>query len=148
MVRANTTDIQSFKAATTTRFLMVWNGSGGATSDMQGVKYPATTTDSSVASFTTGVFGSNDGSVTLEKLHHATTTGTSDDSAITVTITPYKSENKNKTAGTATTGAVNTEFDHVDGIVNARYVTVGYTWSASKTVLLKGLAPQGVGFKR
>lgn len=140
IVNTSTADAQAFKADSTGRFWMVWNTTSGG-STLRSYRYPIATTDGASAAFDTALFGSNDGSQTLSRLHHRTLAGTDDDSAITVTVTGYTSENKNKTNGSAT-GTVNTELDVADVHINSRYRDVAYTWSAGKKAILAGLAPE------
>ncbi len=140
VVNATSADIQTFKAETIGRLMMIWNSALQLTI----IRYPAPSAAMSQPTFTTGLFGSDDSSHRLSGVRWRTLNGTTNDALITVTVRGYTTENKNKTNGTYTP-TYNTEFDNADLNASARYHTCQTTWSANDAVLLAGFSPEYAG---
>lgn len=136
----NFAEQQSFLTGAANRLWVVWNDS---TSTFRAVKYPIATTDTVAATYTTGVFGSVDGSDLIDKHYVRTIEGTDLDTGVTAAINGYTSENKLKTNGVALNGTYNTEFDEIDIRINARFKTVAPTWTVGKLTLLGGIGFNG-----
>jgi hypothetical protein len=145
-VRASNSEIQSFKANSAARVLMVWNDDAGT--KVRAVKYPAATTDSTAASYTTGIFGQYDRSIFTGKIYLRHVRGSDifsisdgQNGSIATTITSYKDEAQTAQTGTAAMYA-NIELQQVQSNLDGRFkkVTVGY--SLGLTHILGGVAPQ------
>jgi hypothetical protein len=141
MVSTNYADMQAFKADKTGRMWMVWNDLTTGTT-LRSLRYPVATTDSVPATYTTGVFGSVDGSDLIDKHYIRTLDGTTSDTGITFSVAGYTSENKLVTNGT-NTGTYNSEFDEGDVRLNSRFKTVATTWTAGKVTILGGVGFNG-----
>jgi hypothetical protein len=140
LVFTNFADQQTFLANKQARLWVVWNDS---TSTFRSVKYPFATSDTVAATYTTGVFGSVDGSDLIDKHYIRTLAGTDLDTGLTFAVNGYTSENKLVTNGVALTGSYNTEFDEGDIRINARFKTVQTTWSVGKLTILGGIGFNG-----
>jgi hypothetical protein len=145
-VRGSNSDIQAFKAFSTARVLMIWNDDAGT--KVRAVKYPYITTDTTPATYTTGIFGAYDrsiftGSIHLRHIKGSDIFAVSDgqNGSISCTMTAYKDEAQTTTLGTATMYA-NTELQQVQSNLDGRYkkATIGY--SLGLTQILGGIAPE------
>jgi hypothetical protein len=141
LVFTNYADQQTFLANKDARAWVVWNAPT-ATSTFRAVKYPFATSDSTAATYTTGVFGSVDQSDDINKHYIRTLVGTDSDSGLTGLISGFTSENQNVTNGTATP-SYNSELDELDCNLDARFKTMAVTWTVGKLAILGGIGFNG-----
>ncbi len=142
---ANYADHQAFKTDNTGRLLVLFAPSGGP-SALYSVRYPAA--GSGTPSYTTGIFGSVDGSDLIDTHYIRTLAGTTSDTGITGTTSGYSSENQLVTNG-ATTSVYNAEFDEMDCRIESRFKKQLVTWTTGKVVVLGGIGFNGTkGGKR
>lgn len=139
LVRTTTADMQAFKADSTGRIWQVWNDTGGTT--LRSIKYPYTTTDSTAATITSGVWGDQQDSGKNARIYLRHRKGSSALSSgeVTGTVSGFQDEAGNTTNGTATS-TFNTEFVAMDHALDARYKTAAITYAAGKKTILAGLA--------
>lgn len=140
LVFTNFADQQTFLANADARLWVIWND---ATSTFRAVKYPFGSTDSAPPTYTTGVFGSIDGSDLIDKHYIRTLVGTDLDTGVTVVVNGYTTENKLVTNGGPLSGTYSTEFDELDIRIASRFKTVAPTWSTGKIVILGGIGFNG-----
>lgn len=124
VVNATSADVQAFKAAMTTRFLMIYESTG---TKVFGVKYPSTTDASTQASFSTGKFGREDGADTIKRIYPKLVAGSDTDTGLTAIVD-------------GATAVYNSEFTSVDILsAYAKYHSLSMTWSAAKKTILTAI---------
>jgi hypothetical protein len=126
MIRTSNSDMQDFMAATTSsvgRIFMVWNDTGGST--VRAVKYPFDTSDSSVASFSLGTFGSAMHGTKLNAIYlrHVPYSEALSAGDVTATVTTYKNENQDTSYATVS-ATFNAEFNRLDCHEEAKFIAV------------------------
>lgn len=148
LVKASVSDTQAFKATVTARLLCIWNSDSATTLRYFG--YPIATTDSTVATWTTGVFGPYDKSTFTGKVYCRHIKGSSPlvdglDNApgqvFAGVLSSYGDEAQNPPIVNKQM-YVNSELQELQGAIDARFKSITATYTIGGKYILGGIAPE------